>query len=133
VEEGFWGDEAALASELLRKKGTESDRNFLYVYPVLFLFIFSGKNVLFIFILRGSLIQASLTKLILWETIAQNNPPAKLFHSTNPSVWRRREWRHTSLWPTWRAAACVAWLADMAGLLVPLSRAPHIEIVAPLP
>jgi hypothetical protein len=97
VEEGFWGDEAVLASELLRKKGTESDRNFLYVYPVLYLFIFFGEKRFIYFYFKGSLIQAILTKLTLWETIAHNNPPAKLFHSTNPSVWRQRERRHTSL------------------------------------
>jgi hypothetical protein len=32
---GLLGDEAALASELLRKKGTESDHNFLYTRFIL--------------------------------------------------------------------------------------------------
>jgi hypothetical protein len=43
---GLLGDEAALASELLQKKGTESDRNFLYTR---FIFLGESFTVLFLF------------------------------------------------------------------------------------
>jgi hypothetical protein len=40
---------------------------------------------------------AIFTKITFFESIAQNDPPTKLFHSANPFVWRLCEGRHTSL------------------------------------